>query len=105
MRGFLKTFSEKLRLFSRTARLFKYIFSGIEQMLPRILLFKENHEKMSQIAYKITLLCMATIVARKTSHTLGTVGIEDFLKCCEAFQKIRGFFITFKEKWRLFSVM
>jgi hypothetical protein len=32
-------------------------------------------------------------------------GIKAFLKWCEAFQKIRGFFKTFKEKLRLFPVM
>jgi hypothetical protein len=32
-------------------------------------------------------------------------GIEAFLKECEAFQNIRGFFVTFKEKWRLFTIM
>jgi hypothetical protein len=30
---------------------------------------------MCQISYKISLFCMATIVAREKSHTLDTVGL------------------------------
>jgi hypothetical protein len=49
----------------------------------RLTLFSVSHEKMCQISYKISLFCMATIVARKKSHTLETVGIvnSDIGRC------------------------
>jgi hypothetical protein len=34
--------------------------------------FLASHEKMGQISYKISLFWMATMIAKKMSHTLGT---------------------------------
>jgi hypothetical protein len=38
--------------------------------------FVASHEKMCQISYKISLFWMATMVARKMSHTLGTYALK-----------------------------